>query len=270
MKYLVSVFMVAIVTMAGLNAQTLFSQDFTAGGTTTTYVSGTPTTGQFDAISTTGGAKAWSISSNTLAFASTGTNSAYASRSTDFTSTPAAAMVTFDFIFTSSSTALTSAFDMALGSGFGTANASESNANTYAKFGLNFTATNGYTVRDISGTTNGATTFGTGTSTFTWVLNNSGSTISYTAPDASIETLANDTWDLWVGTSKQLNDRAVTTATQNITDWKLGFSGNGTYAMSFDNFSVTTVAIPEPSTYALLIGGGLGLFALLRRRRVQS
>lgn len=35
---------------------------------------------------------------------------------------------------------------------------------------------------------------------------------------------------------------------------------------TFDNVSVSTSAIPEPSTYAALLGGAVGAFVLLRRR----
>jgi hypothetical protein len=261
----------AMTVVAGsVNAATLFSQDFASGGTTATYVSATPGTGQWNAISTSGAAKAWTIASNNLNLSSTGGNSAFTSRTADFATTPAAVQVSFSFTLASSSTALTSAVEMELGSGFGTANSTEIGANTYAKFGLNLTASNGFVVRDISGTTNGATTFGTSTNTFTWVLNNSGSSMTYLAPDGSSETIANDTWDLWVGTSKQLNDRAVTTASQSITDWKFGATGNGTYAFAYDDFAIVDLvdiaAAPEPSIYALVGAGLVSLLALRRRK----
>lgn len=245
----------------------LFVQDFSAGGTTATYVNASPSNGQWNAISTTGANKAWGITSNTLTVTSTGGNSAFASRTTDFASTPTGVKYTFDFNLASSSTALTNAFEFSIGSSFTTNNSTDSNANVYAKFGINTTTSSGFVVRDISGSTNGATTFGTGSTTFTWVLNNTGNTFSYLAPDGSTESIANDTWDLWVGTSRQLNDRNVTTASQSMTDFKFGTGGTHTTTASFDNFSIT--AIPEPSTYAL-IGLGLGGLALLRRKKNRS
>lgn len=255
----------AMTVVAGsANAAVIISQDFTAGGTTASYVSATPSSGQVNAITTSGAAKAWSIASNALAFSSTGGNGAYVTRTTDFSPIPDAVMVSFDFSFTSSSTAIASGTQMFLGSGFTTGNSAEANANVYAKFGIRTTATNGFLVRDITGTTDGATTYGAGTYSLTWVVNNSGSSMSYLAPDGSTETLSNDTWDLWVGTSKQLNDRTVTTASQSITDWKFGSDGNGTYAFAYDNFGLQS--IPEPSTYALIGVGLLSLLVLFRRK----
>lgn len=271
-KWMMGLGVIVVLMMAAgsADAATLFSQDFASGGTTATYVSATPAAGQWNAISTSGAAKAWAITSNSLGFSSTGANGAYATRTADFATTPAAVQVSFSFTLASSSTALTSAVDMALGSGFGTANSAEGTVNTYAKFGLNLTASNGFVVRDISGGVNGATTFGTSTNTFTWVLNNSGSSMTYLAPDGSNETIANDTWDLWVGTSKQLNDRAVTTASQSITDWKFGASGSGTYAFAYDNFAIVDLvdiaAAPEPSACAL-VGAGLVSLLVFHRRK---
>ena len=252
-------------SLAGAQAQVLFTQDFAAGGTAATYVNASsPTTGQWNAISTSGAAKAWSINSNALQLASTGANSAYASRTTDFSAAPTVMQYSFTFNLISSSSALTSAIDIAVGSGFGTANSSEVNANTYAKFGINTTTSNGFVVRDISGSTNGATTF-TGAQTLTWGANNSGSSTTYLAPDGSTESLANDTWDLWVGTSKQLNDRAVTTATQTITDFKFGASGSGSYAIAFDDITIQNV--PEPKTWVMIGIGSAFMIWNLRRRR---
>jgi len=259
------VFVCVLIGLAGADGAVIFSEDFASAGTTSTYVNASPDSGQWNAISTTGAAKVWAISSDALSLTSTGANAAYVSRTTDFSTQVLGLQVSFTFEFLGSTTALTSAFNMALGSGFGTANSNETNANTYAKFGLNFTVSDGFVVRDITGGTNGAATYGLGSYTFTWVLNNTGSSFSYVAPDGTTETLANDTWDLWVGTSKQLNDRAVTTASQSITDWKFGADGSGTYSAAFDNFVLTTV--PEPSSIVL---AGLGAAFLLYRRKRKT
>ena len=271
MKKILTTIGLLAASLAGANAAVLFTQDFAAGGTTSTYVSASsPTTGQWNAISTTGGAKAWSIASNTLQLSSTGVNAGYASRTTDFSSAPTVMQYSFSFNLVSSSTALTTALDVEVGSGFSTNNSGETGANVYAKFGINLTASNGFVVRDISGSANGATTF-TGSQTITWIANNSGLSTTYLAPDGSTESLANDTWDLWVGTSKQLNDRAATTASQTITDFKFGTPTNttATYTAQFDN--ITIQDIPEPKTWALLgIGSSFMLWNLRRKRRLQD
>lgn len=246
----------------------LFEQDFAGGGTPSTYASGSPETGQWNTITTTGANKAWTVDSGALHLNSLGSNSAYASRTTDFLVTATAIRMTFDLTFASSSTALTSAFQMFLGNGFSTNNSAEDNADTYAKFGLNFTASNGFVVRDISGASNGAATFGAGIHAITWVLNNTGSALTYLAPDGSTETLGNDAFDLWVGTSRQLNERTVTNAAQSMTDWKFGASGSGSYSLGFDNFVLT--AVPEPAAGCLLVSGMIAILGMMARRRRTS
>lgn len=251
--------------MLSAHAQVLlFEQDFGAGGTPAAYANGSPGTGQWNAISTTGANKTWTVDSGALHLSSVGSHSAYASRTTDFLVTATAIRVTFDLAFASSSTALTSAFQMFLGTGFSTNNAAEANADTYAKFGLNFTASNGFVVRDISGASNGSATFGAGIHAVTWVLNNTGSALTYLAPDGSTETLGNDAYDLWVGTSRQLNERTVTNAAQTMTDWKFGASGSGSYSLGLDNFVVT--AIPEPAPAPLLAAGFIVALGMVARR----
>ncbi len=42
------------------------------------------------------------------------------------------------------------------------------------------------------------------------------------------------------------------------------------FGFTFDNVSVSTSAIPEPSTYAALFGGAVGVFVLLRRRFAKA
>lgn len=240
----------------------IFSQNFSAGGAIADYVGASnPTTGQWNAIGSSGAAKTWEVSSNALSIISTGANAAYASRTTDFVTTPSAISVTFD-VDLISSTIITSAFQFSFGSGFDTTNSLPGNANVHTKFGLNFTDTNGFSVRDVSGGVNGIATYGTGVHTITFVSNNSGGSLTYLAPNGFNETLADDKWDLWVGTSKQLDDRAVTTGSVAITDFKLGSSVTGNYSLKLDNIQIT--AIPEPTAPLLVT---LGLLGLLRRRR---
>ncbi len=268
MKKLLTIIGLAAATLAGVNAAVIFNQDFASGGTTATYVNASsPTTGQWNAISTSGAAKAWSIASNSLQFASTGGNGAFASRTTDFSPVPNIMQFTFTFNLTAGTTALTNAFEISVGSGFTTNNSQESNASVYAKFGINSTATTGFVVRDITGSTNGAGTF-SGLQTLTWVANNSGSSATYLAPDGSTESVANDKWDLWVGTSKQLNDRSVTTVSQTIADFKIGSNASGTYTARFDDINIQS--IPEPKTWVMIgIGSAFMLWNLRRRREIK-
>ncbi len=239
----------AIATTINANAQALLTQDFSSSTTVSTYVAATPTNGQWNAISTSGAGTVITIDatgSNKLRFARTGNAGAF-SRTTDFSPTPGAIKYVFDLNVPTSGGAQTTAATFQVGSGYGTANSTESNANTHSRFGVNFTGTSGtWTLRELGAGTNSASQ--TGSKTITWVINNSGASITYVAPDASNETVANDTWDLWIGTTRIFNDIAATTTTQTLTDIKFAFSG-GTGTIDMDNFNITEL-LPSTITVA--------------------
>ncbi len=255
-----------ISTATKINAQTIFSQSF---GTTTLsdYISAsTPTSSQWNAIGTSGAGVTISVAANNLSFTRSTANVGSFSRTTDFSPTPDAIKYVFDLTISGNTAAQTTAAVWQVGSGFGTTNAAESTANTYGRFGINFTTTDGtFSIRDV---TNGTSSSNfSGTQTITWILNNSGSSLNYTDPSVSSSALANDTADLWVGTTLVLNDVAIQTVAQTMTDLKFAFTvGSGTITM--DNFSIT--AIPEPSACALLGGVAvLGLVAYRRKTRLR-
>ncbi|HOY18860.1 MAG TPA: fibronectin type III domain-containing protein [Haliscomenobacter sp.] len=207
----------------------LLQQDFSSSTTVSTYVNAAaPTNGQFNAISTTGAGTELSINTgganNKLRFnRSANANAGSYSRTTDFSPTPTTLMYKFNLAVSGSATAVTSFGVFQIGSGFGTANAAESIANTYARFALNTTATDGtFLIRDITNGTNSANL--SGTQAITWVVNNSGATTTYRAPDGTNESIANDVADIWAGTVKLFNDVAIQTTTQTITDLKFVIS----------------------------------------------
>jgi hypothetical protein len=227
----------------------LFSQDFSSSTVVADYVSATPNNGQFNAISSSGAGTVVSINGGTLQFARTA-NAGSFSRTTDFSPTPSSIIYRIDITVSGNTAAATSAAIFQVGSGFGTANSPESNANTYARFGINLSATAGcFSIRDI---TNGTTSAEfCNTQTITWVLNNTGAALSYNAPDSTIQTVANDTADLYVGTTLVLNDVPVQTATQVITDLKFAFVG-GTGTIQLDNVQINVLA---PTAAGATIGG---------------
>ncbi|MBU6402169.1 MAG: hypothetical protein KGS61_17765, partial [Verrucomicrobia bacterium] len=176
----------------------------------------------------------------------------------------------FDLTVSGNTAAQTTAAIWQIGSGFGTANAAEANSLVYARLGVNFTATPGqfelrYTPAPGNGGSVNSADF-SGTQTISWYLNHSGSTVSYSAPDGSTDSLADNTEDVWVGTSRAFNDLAVLTSSQTMSDLKFAFSqGNG--AIGIDNLSASTLsAAPEPADYTLVTGLGLLAFAAWRRR----
>jgi len=253
-------FLVIFLAVVSTDAQVIFSQNFSST-TLSDYISTTPDSGQWNAIGSSGAGVTLSVSGNNLSYTRSAANVGSFSRTTDFSPAPAALEYIFDLSVSGNTSATTSAAVWQIGSFFSTNNSAEINADVYARFALNFTATDGtFVIRDITNGTNSASF--SGTQTIMWVLNNSGSSVSYINPSATGSSLANDTADLWIGTTLVFDDVAVQTADQILTDLKFAFSaGSGTITM--DNFSIT--AIPEPSTYAFF--GGLAVLGLVARRR---
>ncbi|MGJ8724085.1 MAG: PEP-CTERM sorting domain-containing protein [Roseibacillus sp.] len=107
--------------------------------------------------------------------------------------------------------------------------------------------------------------------TINYYFNVSGAAIDYTAPDGSTDSLANNSYELWIGNSKSGgNDQNVsgqgegppTSGVDTLVLQTFNAQTGGTYTI--DNISFNS--IPEPSGTGLLaICAGLGL---VRRRRV--
>jgi len=266
MKKILAVLCLVSAPLAGIHAQILLDQNFSSSTTLSSYISATPDSGQWNAISTSGAGVTVSTAANNLSFTRAAANVGSFSRTTDFSPVPATMIYRFDLSVSGNSAAQTSAAVWQVGSGFGTSNAAESNANTYARFALNFTSTDGtFQIRDIQNTTNSGSL--SGKQSMMWVLNNSDSAFSYTSPLGTSVSVANDTADIWAGTSLLFNDVVVTTATQTMTDLKFAFTA-GTGTVTMDNFLIT---VPEPKTWLLIgIGTSFMIWNLRRRRRFDS
>ena len=86
-----------------------------------------------------------------------------------------------------------------------------------------------------------ATTVAANTSTtVTWALNNSGSTLSYLAPNGTYETVANNTYDLWIGTTKDQNDIAYTTTGVALQNFAIALGG-GVETFTLDNILIDPI-----------------------------
>jgi hypothetical protein len=114
-------------------------------------------------------------------------------------------------------------------------------------------------VRDINAGKNWLTN--SGTQTITWVINNSGSPLTYTAPNGSSETVTNDASDLWVGTTRAIDDMAATSGSNALANFKFAISG-GSETITMDNFSITdpttsVVVVPQPAlTFGPMLTNG--------------
>ena len=82
----------------------------------------------------------------------------------------------------------------------------------------------------------------------TWVLNKSGVAYNYiAAPNGTVQSVANNRMDLWVGTtlSTGFDEMAITTSTASLTDLKF-FWGSTSATMVFDNFRITSPTLLNP------------------------
>jgi hypothetical protein len=217
----------------------LFSQTFGSSSTVSDYVNlTTPSNGQFNAISSSGAGTVLSITSGKLRFARTGNAGAF-SRTTDFSGPPTSLIYKFDVQISANSVAQTTAAVFQVGSGFGTANSVQANADVHSRIGINTTATAGrFTFRDLGASSNSGNL--DGSQSITWVINNSGGTLTYKAPDGTYETVANDKYDLWAGTTRLFNDANAETSAQSLADLKFAFS-NGSATIDIDNIVIDPI-----------------------------
>lgn len=240
-----------------LSQTSIFSQDFSSSTSVLSYVSLIPGNGQFDAISTAGTSSS-SITGGALRF-TRGSGNASFSRTANFSPTPTAIVYEFDLTVSgtpSGNTNSVAAFQV--GSGYSIlTNGVESNGNTYAQLGLDFRGSSNFRFRDIpNGNTSSNYSVGT-TYSITWAMNNSGSTLTYTAPNGSSETVANDRADIWVGTTRIWNDVNVQSTSGSLTDLKFAFTGS-TGSISIDNISIYSInpfITTQPANTTACTGG---------------
>lgn len=221
-----------------------FQQDFGSSATVSSYVGAPPSNGQFDAITTSGAGTVVSINttgSNKLRYARAGANAGIYVRTTDFSPSPSVLVYKFDLTVSGNTAAQTTAAVWQAGSGFGTANSAEANANVHSRIGLNWTATTGqFSLRNIVSSINSANY--TGTQTITWVINKTGILLGYTAPDGSLSFVSDNSSDVWIGTTLELNEVPSTTSSQSLTDIKFAFTA-GTGTVDIDNILIDRIPV---------------------------
>ena len=226
-------------------ATSYFNQTFQANTTLGTYV-GTGAN-QFDDIGSSGTTPTVvnSGGSNVLRMTRSNAKETWFTRgaavATDLSPAPTAMIFKFDFNLTSITSSGTTPATLRIGSGFTTGNLEPSDANTYAKLGIVNNTGTGFQIRDITNNASPLATNYTTRQSLTWVMNNTAGTLTYQAPDSSSETIAVDKADLWVGTTKVLNDVSVQTGTQTMTDFKF-YVGSNNANYEFDNFDIQTLS----------------------------
>jgi hypothetical protein len=207
------------------------------------------------------------------------------SRTADIaTPAPTAVKITFNARFDVNSTGTSNPrFIFQIGSGFSDAFSTtnmamkEPDANVYAGFGIKSQhSSDGATLFQNDGSTQiGSTVTMDGgmvgrilENYYTWtiVLNNTGTPLTYTDPTGAIESLANDAFDLWIGTTKWGNDIVATTPSQSMTNFKFGSFTNtssGRIHVYMDWFQIENLCT-QPEVYDVSGSGNLCNGATLR------
>ncbi len=229
-------------------AQTpLFTQNFNSSSTLSTYInSSSPSNGQFNAISVSGGPTA-TITGNALQFVRSGAGTASFARTSNFSPVPQGIIYKFDLTVTNNSSSSEVAV-WQIGDGFSTSNSVQSDNDCYAQFAIDFRGSNNYRINDITNNDTYSNISGS-VKTVTWVLNKSGNTLSYNAPDGTVKTVANDRADLWVASTRYVVGQDIED-NGNIEDMKFIFRGSsGTIIM--DNILITQyipIVTTQPSS----------------------
>ena len=230
------------------NAQTtLFTQDFAAGGVVADYVDATASNKFTAIVSGNATNAAISINNNALRLVKTGAfnggaNTFYALRSSGFGSANIdLVQYKFDYTvsnYTTISTSGTPNYHFLVGSSVTTDAAA---ANYHSKVTITHTNTTSapYTWF-IAGSTG---TLYSGTQAITLIANNSGELKSYIAPDGSTTTVANDTYDIWVGNTLEINDLAALNSGDNLSRFKFALPAN-TLAATFDVDNIVITSLP--------------------------
>jgi len=160
---------------------------------------------------------------------------------------PTALIVKFDLNVINFSSTSNTGITFQVGDGFSnTVVATEATSLVHSFFAIRLdqTSTKAYKLRNAAGTNSSASH--TGTTAITFVINNSGSTFSYTGPDGSTNSLANDTYDLWGGNTKEFAAQAATTASVALNNFKMALvQGEAT----FDNIVITDPLAVTPVTF---------------------
>ena len=222
-KLILSLLLITGITATGYGQ--LFTQNFSGTTTVSDYVNSAGEINKFTAVSSTAGTNPISITgAGAMRFTKTGSGTGYAVRNVDFSaSAPSVLKVSLSFHAVLSATAGTTQAQLYVGAGYANSATAPTAATTHSKLVFNFGNSNDFSISAPNAPT-GTTALYNTKQNLTWLINNSGSTITYTAPDGiTTKTLDNDKWDLYVGATgtpvladKTAETGSATVALQNF------------------------------------------------------
>jgi len=249
-KLILSLLLVTGIAATGYGQ--IFSQDFSSSTDYTNYTSATATPNALNrltTISSPGGGTPGSVSTatNVLSITRNGTGTGGFVRSSplNFTGNNSFICVRFDFSVSGAATT-TSAVEFQVGSGYGTGVTGQT-SNSHSRFSINFLASEGgFSLRDIAGSQTGSTSYTTKT-TISFYINNSGGPKTYLGPDGASHILADDTWDLWGGTTldTQLSGKTAANPAIALDNMRLTYVG-GSGTINIDDIFVYDAASVLP------------------------
>ena len=224
----------------------IFSQDFESSSILSDYVNDTPTANQLSEIHSEDGVVA-SINNNALRVEKTEFLRTYFYRTPNpaLIEVPTLLQFKFDFEVTNNSQDHPDdrrEIPFYFGPTFA---ANGTSIGTFhSRFGLGISATEGKFFLKILDNGSTKSTEFSGKQTITFVVNNSGNTLSYTAPDNSSETIGNDKWEIWVGNTKVFNEISSRNKDLDLGSFKFQYNSFLPKAiLDFDNIEM--IALEE-------------------------
>lgn len=240
-KYVLTFIGLLLFSISDKSYGQLLMQNFSSSATVSDYVSATPNNTQFTSINATTGSTV-SIVGERLEFARTSGGEGWFSRSVSFSTVPTTLMVQFNMEAMTTGGAQTTACLVKVGDGLNDIGTPlDANTNIFARFGINFTATAGqFSLRNIDAGTNSGNF--TGKQTITFVMNKSGANLTYVAPTGTNRTLANNAYDVYIGTTLFINAAAALTPTVDLANFKFNFRStiNNT-SLRIDNIYINSL-----------------------------
>lgn len=170
--------------------------------------------------------------------------------------TPSVAKISMQYAITNNAGYTNQRTYLTVGEGFSANQFPPVDGNIHSSFSIRTTGTAGqfYVNNGSNETQNKGTAVGpyTGTVIFTWVVNDSGASQTYTAPNGSLNQVDNDKWDLYIGNTLVLNEQEAINGSKKLSGVKYAFgntngssnvSGKMTVDMDNINFQTLSTAI---------------------------
>ncbi|WP_298767172.1 T9SS type A sorting domain-containing protein [uncultured Polaribacter sp.] len=235
------IIIILLITLPSLFQAQVFIQDFEGSTAVSDYVSTVPSIGEFNGLTQGQTGLTTTITNGALQFERTNTATMFAYRNFNFSENPTLVQFQFDFELENyQSGTQNPLFSVFIGNSFSNASFG-TNSSFASRFGiLGKDGSNEFRVTTVDNI-NGAPSSGffTGKQTITFIINNSGSSQNFDAPDGNSTTIPTGRMQVWVGTTKAIDNfslRNIESPKADITGFKIqatSRSGLGTF--SFDN-----------------------------------